>query len=79
MIYLLEKISLNNLVLLLFLSIKKDGEAIIYPRVWELLERAVMQRQLGRILARMVKIWSFYFIRLSIKSKKGIYAFTDQS
>jgi len=41
-IYLLEKISLNNLALLLFLSIKKDREAIIFPRVWEVLERAVV-------------------------------------
>jgi hypothetical protein len=40
-IYLLKK-RVNNLVLLLFLSIKKDKEAIIFPRVWELLERAVM-------------------------------------
>ena len=36
------KISLNNLVLLLFLIIKKDREAIIFPRLWELLERAVL-------------------------------------
>ena len=40
--YIYYKKSLNNLVLLLFLSIKKDKEAIIFPRVWELLERAVM-------------------------------------
>ena len=43
----IKKISLNILVLLLFLSIKKDREAIIFPRVWELLERAGLQRQLG--------------------------------
>ena len=40
--FLLQIKSLNNLELLLFLSIKKDKEVIIFLRVWELLERAVM-------------------------------------